>query len=106
MYILSLLLTLNIWGISQLIKIVFRHEGKSIENSKIGSFLLVAIITFIIYLLYTKNGKYKGIENEFKGKSNRAKRGITYIAIAYIFVSILIAFGAAIYIGLKKKSVM
>lgn len=102
MYMLAMLLTLAFYGIYNMVFFLFTHK---ISNSTLSiAFPLLALITLIIYVCYTKGKKYELIFKEFKNKSEKEKKNIRYISIAFILISIFLSFGTAIFIGYLKKT--
>jgi hypothetical protein len=104
MYMLSLLLTINAGCLSMIfLSVIGFDDFVYLLNSKILTLCVLAIITTIIYLLYTRHKKYLDIFNEFNSCSLDQKKKFKLISTMYIVLTLLFFFLMAFLLGVHKR---
>jgi hypothetical protein len=104
MYLLSLLLTLNVGTFTMMLLwfLGFRNFGLFFQPNFI-ILIVLAIVTFLIYMLYTRNKKYLIISQAFNSKPPSVKRKYTLITVLYIVITLLLLYGVAVILGMLER---
>jgi hypothetical protein len=60
-------------------------------------------LTLAIYLLYTKDEKYLRLFEDYEGGTAAQRKWYRRIAVFYFVFTLLLFFGVALVMGLKKR---
>lgn len=91
MYLLSIFLSFNIWGIYGHLSCFFSNSSNSLFPSKWLILIIYFLIVAFIYFYFIKNNRFINISRNFKISSISEARS-RFITIGYVLVSIILLF--------------
>jgi hypothetical protein len=103
MYMLSLLLMINVGALSMPVLAFFGSDPLYLLKTKLLVILVLPVITLAIYLLYTKDKKYLRLFEDYESRTPAQRKWYRRISVFFIVFTLLLFFGVALVMGLKKR---